>query len=170
MAWWTRYHARQQMDARLFPYRPERDVYRLLQVDPRTPSDEILGACRRLARTFHPDRNGSPRATEEMQVVNAVREIMCDPATRAEYDTARRRWYVTASRPVVRAAPQSVQLAEKPRRPSPVERYLRATWVALRTTVGGLVPARCAQCRMVIASDDAYCAGCGGRLLAGGGT
>lgn len=102
-------------------------------------------------------------------MVNAVREIMSDPAARAEYDTARRRWYVAAARPVVRAAPRFVQLAEKPPRLSAAERYLRATWIALRATVGGLVPLRCGQCRMVIASNDAYCAGCGGRLLGGGG-
>ena len=61
------------MTQRFLPYTPDRDIYRLLQVDPRAGPDEVMEAWRRLARTFHPDRNGSRRATEEMQVVNAVR-------------------------------------------------------------------------------------------------
>ena len=80
------------MTQRFLPYSPERDVYRLLQVDPRAEPDEIMDAWRRLARTFHPDRNGSQRATEEMQVVNAVRDLLSDPAARAEYDRERHRW------------------------------------------------------------------------------
>ncbi len=61
----------------LLPYAPERDVYRLLQVEP--PPDEIAAACRRLALAFHPDHNHSPRAHEEMQIVNAVRSLVSDP-------------------------------------------------------------------------------------------
>ena len=64
------------MHPSLFPYHPERDVYRLLQVDSTATSEEISAACRRLARTFHPDRNRSPRAHEEMGVINAVREML----------------------------------------------------------------------------------------------
>ena len=46
-------------------------------------TDEITAACRRLARTFHPDHNRSQRATAEMQVVNAVRRVLTDPEPRA---------------------------------------------------------------------------------------
>ncbi|MGH2455858.1 MAG: DnaJ domain-containing protein [Candidatus Limnocylindria bacterium] len=74
------------------PYRPERDVYRLLQVDPTADAEQVTAACRRLARHFHPDRNGSPRANEEMQVVNAVRELLADRALRAAYDGSRQRY------------------------------------------------------------------------------
>ena len=63
------------MHQRLLPYSPDRDIYRLLQVDPRAGTDEVIAACRRLARAFHPDRNGSGRAHEEMQVVNAIRGL-----------------------------------------------------------------------------------------------
>src|SRR5207244_12821076 len=90
------------MTQRFLPYSPERDVYRLLQVDPRARPEEIMDAWRRLARTFHPDRNGSQRATEEMQVVNAVRALLADPAARAEYDGQRVR--ATAAR----ASPDAV--------------------------------------------------------------
>jgi curved DNA-binding protein CbpA len=47
----------------LLPYSPERDVYRLLGVPSNASTDEVTLACRRLARTFHPDRNGSQRPT-----------------------------------------------------------------------------------------------------------
>lgn len=80
------------MDERFTTYAPERDIYQLLQVDPRADTETIVAACRRLARHYHPDYNDSPRATEEMQVVNTVRAVMTDPAARARYDRARERW------------------------------------------------------------------------------
>src|SRR5574338_260923 len=82
----------------LLPYTPERDVYRLLGVPSSASSDEILAACRRLARTFHPDRNASVRANQEMQVVNAVRRVMTDPGSRAAYDRERARFHATRAR------------------------------------------------------------------------
>jgi curved DNA-binding protein CbpA len=95
------------MDLRLLPYSPDRDVYRLLQLDPSADRDEVVAACRRLARTFHPDFNDSPRATEEMQVVNAVRDLLTNPWARAMYDTNRRRFLgsVHAGRPRTRDNP-----------------------------------------------------------------
>jgi curved DNA-binding protein CbpA len=80
------------MTSSLLPYAPERDVYRLLQVAPTANDQEIAAACRRLARAFHPDHNRSPRADEEMQVVNAVRSLLGDPYSRAIYDRARQRF------------------------------------------------------------------------------
>ncbi len=87
------------MTPRLLPYSPERDVYRLLDVPSSASIDEILAACRRLARTFHPDLNESGRATEEMQVVNVVRQVMSDPASRATYDRERYRFHAAMSQP-----------------------------------------------------------------------
>ena len=72
------------MDLRLLPYRPDRDVYRLLGVPPSAGRAEVVAACRQLARAFHPDRNASARANEEMQVVNAVRALLVNPRARAE--------------------------------------------------------------------------------------
>lgn len=152
------------MDQRLLPYSPDRDVYRLLQIDPRAGTDEIVDACRRLARTFHPDRNGSGRATEEMQVVNAVRGLLTDPATRAEYDIAR--WRFWADRDSARLTP--VPMAA-PRR-SPFEIQVRAAWAGVRAAMSALGPPRCATCRGVIEAEDRYCAACGQRLLTGGAT
>jgi curved DNA-binding protein CbpA len=156
------------MNLRLLPYTPERDVYQLLGVAPNASTDEVTAACRRLARTFHPDRNTSGRATEEMQVVNAVRRVLTDPQTRAVYDRERHRFHAERTRrpgPVVRAVEP---IRVEPRRTSPVGRYLRAALIGARTIAVGLTPSRCRTCRIVIERDDAYCAACGTPLLTGG--
>ncbi|MEO8246011.1 MAG: DnaJ domain-containing protein [Chloroflexota bacterium] len=153
------------MQQRLLPYSPDRDIYRLLQVDPRAGTDEVTAACRRLARAFHPDRNDSGRAHEEMQVVNAIRGLVADPAARAEYDIAR--WRFWASRDAslqVRTADTTTH----PVRRSRIGIRLRAAVVGVRAAVTALAPPRCATCRSVIGSDDRYCVACGRLLLTGG--
>jgi len=157
------------MTPRLLPYSPERDVYRLLGVSSGASIDEISAACRRLARTFHPDLNRSGRATEEMQVVNVVRQVMSDPEWRATYDRERYRFRAAMSRPsesMLNAWPPiSVRRAESR---SPIVRYLRGAVAGLRVGVASLAPPRCRRCRMVMDGDDAYCAACGIPLLPGG--
>jgi len=161
------------MTFRLLPYTPERDAYRLLGVAPSASLDEIGAACRRLARTFHPDRNRSPRATQEMQVVNAVRRVMGDPEWRAAYDRERRRFHASrASRspprpsdPFISMAP--LKLERRPR--SAAGRYARAFGIGVKATVEALLPTRCLRCRIVIEGVDAYCAACGTPLLTTGG-
>ena len=154
----------------LLPYTPERDAYRLLGVPASASTDEITAACRRLARTFHPDRNTSARATAEMQVVNTVRQVMSDPHTRALYDRERIRFHDFRTRPVRRPQPIPPTFAPRAlqRPPSPVERYLRAAFSGARVTAVALLPARCQRCRIVIAGEDFYCAACGTPLLTGG--
>lgn len=152
---------------RLLPYTPERDAYRLLGVSASANVDEITAACRRLSRTFHPDRNRSPRATEEMQVVNVVRNVLTDPGARAEYDGARRRWHIAATTP-----PEPMLFSwptgpSGPARLSPARRYGRAAWMATRTMLAALAPPRCGRCRAVLARMDGYCAVCGTPLLTG---
>ena len=153
----------------LLPYSPERDVYRLLGVPSNASTDEITVACRRLARTFHPDRNGSNRANAEMQVVNAVRRVLSDPELRALYDRERYRFHAVTSRPVppgeLRGSPIG---REAPPDPG-LGRYLRAAIVGVRAAVEVLLPPRCRTCRIVISGEDAYCAACGTPLLSGGG-
>ncbi len=159
------------MELRLLPYTPDRDVYRLLGVPATADAEEITAACRRLARTFHPDHNRSQRATQEMQVVNVVRRVMTAPAARAVYDRERRRFHASLGRP--RGPSAAVDVAPlrpvEVRRPSSLERYLRATIVGLRAVAASLAPPRCRSCRIVIAGDDAYCAACGTPLLTTGG-
>jgi curved DNA-binding protein CbpA len=156
------------MELRLLPYSPERDVYRLLQIDPRSTSDEIIAACRRLSRTFHPDRNGSPRANEEMQVVNAVRGLLTDPLSRAEYDIARMRFLASQSYRgyrTVRPRRVPVPASSSSVAPPLVLRNARAVWAGVQAALGALGPARCGGCRSVIGRDDAYCLLCGRQLL-----
>lgn len=158
------------MHPRLLPYSPERDVYRLLNVPSSASFEEISAACRRLARTFHPDRNQSRRATEEMQVVNAVRQVMGDPEWRAIYDRERYRFHATLARPsepMVQAWPP-MDLRRTAPGTRPMARYLRAAVLGMRAAVIGLAPPRCRGCRTVVTNGDAYCAACGIPLLPGG--
>ena len=48
----------------LLPYAPERDVYRLLQVEPTANDREIAAACRRLALAFTPITTGRRAPTK----------------------------------------------------------------------------------------------------------
>ena len=155
------------MHPTLLPYTPNRDVYRLLGVAPSASTDEITAACRRLARTFHPDRNASSRATAEMQVVNAVRQVMSDPEARADYDRERFRFHAVMARPTEPRLRSWPPLHLEPPRPSPFRRYLSAAMIGLRVAVTGLTPARCRGCRAVVSGEDAYCAACGTPLLTG---
>jgi hypothetical protein len=155
----------------LLPYTPERDVYRLLGVPASASTDEIAAACRRLARTFHPDYNPSVRATAEMQVVNTVRKVLTDPDSRAIYDRARMRFHASRERVAFRkpSVEPFAPVYSLPGPPSPLERYARATVVGVRVTVAELLPPRCTGCRAVIMDDDdAFCAACGTRLATSG--
>jgi len=175
------------MQLQLFPYSPERDVYRLLQVEPSADPAEITAAVRRLARTFHPDRNGSPRATQEMQVVNAVRNLLVDPHSRAVYDRARHRFLADAAtrrgRRVTRlvahpAEPRYAPAAVAPAHAVPPHRGLegrahplgvvltltgQALVAALRALLDAFRP-RCSFCSAVADFDHRYCATCGAPL------
>ena len=156
------------MTPRLLPYTPERDAYRLLGVPPSASPDEVQAACRRLARTFHPDRNASSRATREMQVVNAVRSVLTDPDERARYDRERRRFLEELMRPTAAQVQAWAPLESGPGRRSPAGRYVRAGLLGLRATLVGLAPSRCRGCRTVIEAEDTYCAACGTPRLTGG--
>ncbi len=157
------------MELRLLPYTPDRDVYRLLGIPATASSDEISAACRRLARTFHPDHNRSQRATQEMQVVNAVRRTMTDPELRARYDRERWRFQAERARAVEPAARAWEPIHLEPARPSPVERYARAALLGVRAAIVALMPPRCRSCRTVVSGEDAYCVACGTPRLTGGG-
>ena len=161
------------MTPRLLPYSPDRDAYRLLGIPATASTDEINAACRRLARTFHPDRNRSQRATAEMQVVNVVRRVMTDPDERARYDRERHRFHTEVTRPRpsqlrgLHPIHVTVPDVDEPARPSSAGRYLRAAVIGIRAALAELAP-RCRGCRAVIGGEDAYCASCGTLLLTGG--
>jgi curved DNA-binding protein CbpA len=154
------------MDLRLLPYQPDRDVYRLLGVPPSAGRAEIVAACRRLARAFHPDRNESARANEEMQVVNAVRAVLIDPRSRAEYDHARLRYL--GRHPVASPVAAKPQRSPRPVAAPPAGRELgrtaRAAMTALLAGVRALPPARCDDCNTWVQPDYRFCPACGARL------
>ena len=175
------YHAPVPMHPSLLPYHPERDVYRLLQVDPTASSAEINAACRRLARTFHPDRNHSPRANDEMGVINAVREMLTDARERAAYDRARSRFlsgwtpgtarasHLAGSRPWVIPDAAGRQASDDGllgwlSLPAAVERTLRALVAAFRAALGQFGPTFCSNCGANADPEYLYCASCGARL------
>ncbi len=150
------------MNHRFLPYEPERDVYRLLGVDPASSDEELMEAWRRLARTFHPDRNDSARSHEEMQVVNAVRALLSDPQARATYDRERNRWLATNGAdafPGRGAAP-----APAPGRRSGVERVAFAVGAGMRAFAIELTPVRCPRCLAAVGRQDERCDVCGGAL------
>ena len=154
------------MTPRLLPYSPERDVYRLLGVPSTASAEEIGAACRRLARTFHPDLNRSGRATEEMQVVNTVRRVLTDPEWRAVYDRERHRFHAELGRPSFSTMHAWPSIDDRPVQ-QPVRRYLRAAMAGVRAAVLSLAPPRCRGCRTVVTGGDAYCVACGTPLLPG---
>jgi curved DNA-binding protein CbpA len=170
------------MQPQLFPYSPERDVYRLLQVEPSADPGEITAAVRRLARAFHPDRNRSPYATQEMQIVNAVRGLLVDPHARAAYDRARVRFMADeATRrerrvtklvarpdqaPVAGTSPASAAFSA-PRPSSSVGAVLATTAQTLVAVLRALLDAfrpRCSICFSLADFDHRYCATCGAPL------
>ena len=154
------------MDLRLLPYQPDRDVYRLLGVPPSAGRAEIVSACRRLARAFHPDRNTSDRANEEMQVVNAVRSLLIDPRSRAEYDHARLRFLRQSApaRPLPSAAKRPGRAALMATGALGLGRTARAAMAALVAGIAALPPARCDDCNAWVQPDYRYCPSCGAPL------
>jgi hypothetical protein len=154
------------MDLRLLPYQPDRDVYRLLGVVPSAGRAEILTACRRLARAFHPDRNASERATEEMQVVNAVRSLLTDPRSRAEYDYARLRFlqHGAGAAPAAAIPQRRWRPAMPPVGGIGLGRTARAAMSALVVGMRALPRARCDDCNAGVELDYRYCPACGARL------
>jgi curved DNA-binding protein CbpA len=150
------------MDISLLPYRPDRDAYRLLGVAPNAGRVEIVAACRRLARAFHPDRNESQRATEEMQVVNAVRSLLTDPDSRAEYDQERLSFLQTLVRP--RPAAVARPATSEPPPPPALARTARAAMTGMLAALRGLTPGRCRSCNAPVEASYRFCGGCGSPL------
>src|SRR3712207_237744 len=64
-----------------------RDPYDILGVARSAPEAEIKKAYRKLAKTYHPDRNkNDPKAKDKFAEVNAAYEILGDAAKRAQFD------------------------------------------------------------------------------------
>ncbi|MCB0325281.1 MAG: J domain-containing protein [Bdellovibrionales bacterium] len=65
-----------------------KDYYRILEVDPTAPHEEIKRAYRVLARKYHPDSSGSHRPTDKtFHDIQEAYEILSDPERRLAYDS-----------------------------------------------------------------------------------
>ena len=64
----------------------KRDYYEVLGVDRNATDDEIKKAFRKLAFTFHPDRNREDGAEEKFKEANEAYEALSDADRRAAYD------------------------------------------------------------------------------------
>lgn len=71
------------------PAPQEPDYYAILQVEATADAAAIRAAHRKRARDLHPDVNPSPDATARMAELNHARDILLDPARRAEFDRTR---------------------------------------------------------------------------------
>ncbi|MDH1700617.1 J domain-containing protein [Comamonas terrigena] len=61
--------------------------YAILGISLSADASEIKAAYRRKAMELHPDRNPSPNATSQFQLLNEALAILSDPSSRAQYDT-----------------------------------------------------------------------------------
>jgi len=69
----------------------DKDLYKILQVDPEAEQEVIESAYKRLARKYHPDNNKSTDATAKMQEINAAFDVLNDPIKRKNYDKERQK-------------------------------------------------------------------------------
>lgn len=70
----------------------EPDYYEVLMVPEGATGEEIRAQYRRLAAVLHPDANPQrpDLAGERMKLLNEAKDVLLDPARRAEYDARRR--------------------------------------------------------------------------------
>jgi len=61
--------------------------YAILEITPTASAAEIKAAYRRRAMELHPDRNESPEATNDFQLLTEAYNVLSDPSIRAQYDT-----------------------------------------------------------------------------------
>ena len=64
----------------------KRDYYEILGIDKKAPIDDIKSSYRKLAMTYHPDRNKSPDAEEKFKEISEAYAVLSDQNKRQQYD------------------------------------------------------------------------------------
>ncbi len=67
-----------------------KDYYKILEVDSNATADQIKKSYRRLAMTYHPDRNPGNKAAEDMfKEINEAYDVLSNPEKRKKFDLMR---------------------------------------------------------------------------------
>jgi curved DNA-binding protein len=75
---------------RTIPYNSKmKDWYQILGVSSTAAPHEIKSAYRKLAQTYHPDRNPDPSASDRFKEINEAYSTLSDPAKKQAYDQER---------------------------------------------------------------------------------
>lgn len=94
--------------------------YENLKVARDAPPEVIRAAYKVLAQKWHPDRNASPEATEQMRLLNGAYEALSDPIRRHHYDewleAEEFKWVLRHPTIIPQRSPEP----QAARRPSPV--------------------------------------------------
>jgi curved DNA-binding protein len=70
-----------------------KDYYKVLGIDKKASQDEIKKAYRKLAVTYHPDKNpGNKEAEEKFKLANEANEVLANPEKRKKYDELGENW------------------------------------------------------------------------------
>lgn len=67
-----------------------KDYYKILEVDSNATAEQIKKSYRRLAMTYHPDRNPGNKAAEDMfKEINEAYDVLSNPEKRQKFDLMR---------------------------------------------------------------------------------
>jgi hypothetical protein len=94
----------------------EMDYYAILQLPPGASIERVRDHYRRLAKVFHPDRNGGdPWCQEQIKRINSAFEVLNDPDRKAAYDqrlmSRRPKPAVSISRPTAGARAKNAPMS-----------------------------------------------------------
>ena len=94
-----------------------RDLYGILQVDPRAEPSVIQAAYRTLALRVHPDHSQNDNTSPAMAMLNRAYGVLRDPDQRRQYDQTRSPEAVLVTPPPAHAQPTS-SVSERLRPPT----------------------------------------------------
>jgi curved DNA-binding protein len=69
-----------------------KDYYKILGVPRDASAEDIKRAFRKLARTYHPDKNKAKNAEDKFKEINEANEVLGDPKKRQAYDQLGANW------------------------------------------------------------------------------